>query len=138
MSKNTVIPNQSSQAAQTILQRMPKEIVDSFTEQQLSYLHAALGVRSWKKHSVDVRSTFGIPFTTTQIYYVFLIGKNRRDLSRREQQISAITTAVVVSFLIIICMMLGMLGLYLLKSALGIDLFEGFSLGIWAWFKSLF
>jgi len=24
------------------------------------------------------------------------------------------------------------------KSALGIDIFEGFSLGIWSWFKALF
>jgi hypothetical protein len=27
--------------------------------------------------------------------------------------------------------------LYLIKSALGINLFEGFSLGLWDWLKSL-
>jgi hypothetical protein len=29
------------------------------------------------------------------------------------------------------------LALYILKSALGIDLFEGFSLGLWSWLKQL-
>lgn len=32
----------------------------------------------------------------------------------------------------------GLLLLYLLKSALGIDLVPGFSLGIWGWFKDVF
>ena len=30
----------------------------------------------------------------------------------------------------------GLLILYLIKSALGINLFENFSLGIWSWFKA--
>jgi hypothetical protein len=34
-------------------------------------------------------------------------------------------------------MLAGLLLLYLVKSALGIDLFDGYSFGIWHWFKSL-
>jgi hypothetical protein len=29
----------------------------------------------------------------------------------------------------------GVLALYLIKSALGIDLIEGFSFGVWGWFQ---
>jgi hypothetical protein len=32
---------------------------------------------------------------------------------------------------------MGILVLYLVKSALGINLIEGFSFGIWDWFKGL-
>lgn len=35
------------------------------------------------------------------------------------------------------CTGLGFLVLYLVKSAMGINLFDDFSLGIWDWFKSL-
>ena len=33
---------------------------------------------------------------------------------------------------------LAVLVLYLVKSALGIDLVPGFSLGVWGWFKGVF
>ncbi|MGB3726210.1 MAG: 3-phosphoshikimate 1-carboxyvinyltransferase [Glaciecola sp.] len=133
-----VIPKKPPQALQNFLQRMPKEVVDSFSETQLNHLHEALGVRSWKKHSIDVRSTFAIPFTTKRIYYVFLVGRNTRELSRGEKRISAFASLLVISVFLMVSMVIGLLILYLLKSALGIDLFEGFSLGIWSWFKEQF
>lgn len=138
MDKKNVIPKQQAPEIRNILQRMPKEVAESFSETQLDYLHAALGVRSWKRHSIDLRSTFFIPFAKVRIYYVFLVGKNRRELSRREAKISAITSALFVSLFLLACTLLGLLILYLIKSALGINLFEGFSLGIWSWFKEQF
>ncbi|MFC3121400.1 3-phosphoshikimate 1-carboxyvinyltransferase [Agaribacter flavus] len=134
--KNT-IPKQRTQSVNNILQRMPKDVADSFSDEQLSHLHAALGARSWKKHSIDLRSTFAIPFSRTRIYYVFLVGKNYRELSRSEEKISAITSAILISFFVLISTLFGLLALYLLKSWLGINLFEDFSLGIWGWFKNL-
>jgi len=136
--KKNIIPKQQAPEVKTILQRMPKDVADSFTATQLDHLHAALGVRSWKRHSIDIRSTFFIPFAKVRIYYVFLVGKNRRELSRREAQISAFTSAIFISLFLLASTLLGLLILYLIKSALGIDLFQGFSLGIWAWFKEQF
>ena len=124
-------------ALQSILDRMPKEVADSFTEEQLSHLHSALGARSWKKHSLDIRSTFPVPFIKRRIYFVLLMGRNRRDLTRREKQLSAITFALFIAAFIGASTLSGLLVLYLIKSALGINLFEGFSLGIWGWFKDL-
>ncbi|GLR71797.1 hypothetical protein GCM10007852_27050 [Agaribacter marinus] len=133
----TVIPKGQPQAVKNILQRMPKEIAESFSEEQLAHLHTALGARSWKKHSIDIRSTFSIPLSPTSIYYVFLVGKNHREMSRREQRISALTSALIISLFVLFSMLVGLLTLYLLKSWLGINLFEDFSLGIWDWFKGL-
>lgn len=124
-------------AVKSLLDRMPPEVAESFTEEQLAHLHSALGARSWKKHSVDIRSTLPIPFIRRRIYFVLLMGRNRRDLTRREKQLSAITFALFIAAFIGASTLFGILVLYLIKSALGIDLFKGFSLGIWDWFKDL-
>ena len=124
-------------AVKSLLDRMPPEVAESFTEEQLAHLHSALGARSWKKHSVDIRSTFPVPFIRRRIYFVLLMGRNRRDLTRREKQLSAITFALFIAAFIGASTLFGILVLYLIKSALGIDIFKGFSFGVWDCFKGL-
>ncbi len=121
---------------QHLLGRMPQEIADTFTEAQLASLRLALGARSWGRHAVDIRGT--VVFWRWRYYYVFLLGRNRRELTRREKQLSLLLQAVFLSVLLLLSTLLGLLVLYLVKSALGIDLFPGFSLGIWSWFKQQF
>lgn len=121
---------------QHLLGRMPQDIADTFTEAQLASLRLALGARSWGRHAVDVRGT--VVFWRWRYYYVFLLGRNRRELTRREKQLSLLLQAVFLSVLLLLSTLLGLLVLYLVKSALGIDLFPGFSLGIWSWFKQQF
>jgi hypothetical protein len=121
---------------QHLLGRMPQDIADTFTEAQLASLRLALGARSWGRHAVDVRGT--VVFWRWRYYYVFLLGRNRRELTRREKQLSLLLQAVFLSALLLLSTLLGLLVLYLVKSALGIDLFPGFSLGIWSWFKQQF
>ena len=123
-------------AVQKLLERMPSEVQQSFTEAQLSYLRVALGARQWGKHQLDLRGTLRI--FHWRYYYVVVAGRNLRDGQRSQQQLSRLMLAVIISLLLICSAGLGLLVLYLLKSALGIDLFDGFSLGIWSWFKTLF
>lgn len=120
-----------------LLRKMPQNVAQSFSEEQLNHLHSALGANSWKRHSIDVRTTFPVPFVKSRLYFVLLVGRNRRDLSRQERQISAFTFALIVSGFVIASALFGLLVLYLLKSALGIDLVKGHSTGIWDWFKGL-
>jgi hypothetical protein len=127
----------SEPAIQNLLSRMPSNVAKSFSDEQLISLKVAVGSRSWGKHKIDFRGTFPIPFFSSKIYYVFLMGRNYRTLTRQEQFISALTLAVFVTLLIITSVLLGILVLYLLKSALGINLIDGFSFGIWDWFKEL-
>lgn len=124
-------------AIKTLLSRMPPSVAESFNEEQLNHLLTAIGSRSWGKHAIDLRGTFKIPFYPWRFYYVYLMGKNHRELSRKEKRISFITGVVCFSLFLMICVLLGLLVLYLIKSALGIDLFPNFSLGIWGWFKEL-
>ena len=121
-------------AIQKLLDRMPSEVQQSFTEAQLSYLRVALGARQWGKHKLDVRGTLGLG--SWRYYYVLVAGRNKRS-EHRSHKAGLLVKAVLVSVLLIISIVLGLLLLYLLKSALGIDLFADFSLGIWGWFKEL-
>ena len=123
-------------AIQKLLDRMPVDMQQSFTETQLSYLRVALGARQWGKHKVDLRGTLGLG--RWRYYYVLVAGRNIRGSQRSEHhsyKAGLLVKAVLVSVLLVISMALGLLLLYLLKSALGIDLFADFSLGIWGWFK---
>ena len=90
-------PSTADPALNSLLKRMPPEVAESFTDEQLSHLHSALGARSWKKHSLDIRSTFPVPFAKSRVYFVLLMGRNRRELTRREKQISAFTFALFVA-----------------------------------------
>lgn len=119
-----------------LFERLPEEMHASFTDEQLIHLKIALGARSWGDHKIDFRGT--VKFLRWRYYYVFLAGRNRRDLSRRERAISRLIQAGLVSLFLCFSTGLGLLILYLLKSAAGIDLFPGFSLGIWDWFKTSF
>lgn len=115
-------------------ERLPDDLKDSFTPEQLSALKVAFGARKWGQHSIDLRGTLRL--WHWRYYFVFLAGRNRRDLSRREQQLSRMATAFALSLFLLFSIMLGLLVLYLVKSALGIDIFPNFSLGIWGWFKA--
>lgn len=125
-------------AIKKLLSRMPEEVANSFTDQQLTHLLTAVGSRSWGKHKVDLRGTFKLPFYQWRFYYVFLAGRNYRELSRKEKRMSLLIATIISTLFLMFSATLGLLVLYLIKSALGIDLFPGFSLGIWGWFKSSF
>ncbi|MBE0365585.1 hypothetical protein PULV_b0190 [Pseudoalteromonas ulvae UL12] len=126
----------SDSAIQNLLERMPKDVQDSFTESQLAHLRVALGARSWGNHKVDLRSTF--KFFKYRYYYVFVAGRNRRELSRQEKQFALMVQALFVSGFIIFSALFGIFVLYIIKSALGIDIFPNFSFGVWSWFKETF
>lgn len=134
MSKHTT-ESVNHPAIQNVLDKMPVEVAQSFSATQIAHLHSALGTRSWKKHPVDIRSTFPIPFVKRRIYFVLLIGRNRRELSRREKHISAITVTLIITAFIGISTFFGLMVLYLIKWKLGIDIFpdSNFKLGHWFW-----
>ena len=118
-----------------LLEKMPKKVATSFNEEQLSHLRNAIGAREWGKHKVDVRGT--VKFFKWRYYYVILAGRNRRSLSEKEVKVARVLTASIVATFITFAVLLGLIVIYLIKSALGINLIDGWSLGLWAWFKSV-
>ena len=127
---------QHDPAIRSLLERMPKNIQTTFTDEQLTHLKIAIGARQWGNHAVDCRGV--IKLFKYRYYYVFLAGRNRRELSAKEQKIARFTQAFILSIAIIFIILFTFLVLYLIKSALGIDIFEGYSFGVWSWFKGLF
>jgi hypothetical protein len=119
-----------------LLERMPQEVQDSFSEEQLVNIKLAIGARTWGNHAIDIRST--IKFFRYRYYYVFVAGSNRRELSRREKRLGLLVHATFATLFLSFSILLGVLVLYLIKSAAGIDIFPNFSFGVWGWFKETF
>lgn len=117
-----------------LLEKMPKKIADSFDEEQLSHLRNAIGAREWGRHKVDLRGT--VKVFKWRYYYVILAGRNRRSLSDKELKMARLLSVSLLAGFTFLSLILGLLALYLLKSALGINLFEGWSLGLWNWLKN--
>ena len=69
---------------------------------------------------------------------MLLAGRNRRTLTEREKRIQRLSMALVLAAFLLFSTAVGILVLYLLKSALGIDLLPGFSFGVWGWFQQEF
>ena len=105
----------------------------SFSDAQLLALKIALGGRTWGAHALDLR--FTLKWWRWQYYFVLLAGRNRRTLTEREKRIQRLSMALVLAAFLLFSTAVGILVLYLLKSALGIDLIPGFSFGVWGWFQ---
>ncbi|WP_240615552.1 3-phosphoshikimate 1-carboxyvinyltransferase [Alteromonas facilis] len=118
-----------------LLQRMPSNISSTFSTEQLIGLRSAIGVRGTKLHGVDIRTTFKVPLFPFSFYMVFLMGKDKRSLSEKEKGFAIIFFIIAMSLVATSLLLLIALILYLLKSALGINLFDEYSLGLWEWFN---
>lgn len=87
------------------------------------------------RHPVDFRRSF--PFLHRRYFVVFLLGRDLRKRPRESGAFSRIFTTLSVTVLILFCLLSMLLALYMLKSALGIDVFKHFHVGIWDWFIHL-
>lgn len=114
-------------------QRLPENLRESFSVQQLEGLRSAFATRSWARHKVDLRGTFRL--WSNQYYFVFVGGRNKRNLSRGQRSLSLAAKASVITLFLLFSVLVGLVALYLIKSALGINLLPNYSLGLWDWFK---
>jgi len=72
------LPVREEPAIINLLSRMPTEVKESFTEEQLAHLRNAVVTRQWGAHRVDFRTTFGL--FRRRYYLVFLAGHNIRSI----------------------------------------------------------
>ena len=120
----------------SLLSRMPENVQRTFSDKQLIHLKVAIGARQWGKHTVDYRGV--IKFFKYRYYFVLLAGRNRRELSEKEQKIAGILQAITIAIFSFFVITILLLVVYLMKSALGIDIFSNHSFGVWSWFSDLF
>jgi hypothetical protein len=114
--------------------RIPRDVAAGFSDEQLLAIRRAFGARMRGAHVVDVRLSLPLPFK--RLYIVLLLGSERRTIARRhdDRRDSPLATAgnfvfAVLFFGLLLTALLGIL--YVVKSALGIDLVPGMSLGLW-------
>jgi len=142
MAKNKVVNMQTREQLKAdqrlgkILCLMPRHIQDSFTDEQLKNLKVAITASGWKKHAIDIRSS--ISLFSYRYYYAFIGGREQREMSRREIRFQRLIYLLFFSLFLTFSAALGILLLYLIKSAIGIDIFPDFSFGVWSWFKGAF
>ncbi|NVC62474.1 hypothetical protein FC652_04950 [Vibrio sp. 05-20-BW147] len=129
--------NKANKAVAQFYHTLDTEVAASLNAKQKQEIElAVLSLGLVAKHSVDVRKS--LPWFGKRYYLVLLCGRDRRQQLRSEESKLANFLAVSFTVLLILALVgLSSLALYLLKSALGIDIFENFSLGLWDWFKDL-
>jgi len=115
----------------SLLSRLPQNTASELTDIQLSHLKVAIGNDQYRTHKVDIRGTFPVPFYPSRIYFVLLMGRNIRSLSRQEKYIAMSSMILLTALFFVFSTALGLMLIYVVKSALGIDLFESYSLGFW-------
>lgn len=115
-------------AFERMVSRMPAASRATFTPEQMAVL-SQISKPPPTRHWIDYRVS--LPFFGGRYYLTLLFGKERRLLSRikSEGQASVTKTSIVyvaiLWFLITIGLISGILFLYLVKSAFGLDLFSG-------------
>ena len=107
----------------------PVGFIKDFSDEQIAGLNAACVDADTRFHSIDYRTSisfFGIPF-----YVTFLMGRERRSRERLAEegqtQVHRVAIAHIILTLLIglSCIAAVACVLYLIKSAVGIDLFDG-------------
>lgn len=114
-----------------LLASMPPDVADSFSTEQLESLDRAIAASRWQEQSHPLDLRFTVKLWRYRYYLVLLGGRNRRELSRLQYQFGRLWLALAIVFFMSLCMLVGLAGLYVIKSALGIDIFGSFSLGFW-------
>ena len=129
-------PQTRPPAIERFYAQLDPQISEELTpEQKAGVEKAVLAITLGARHKVDIRRSF--PFFGKRFYLVFLLGRDLRQQHRQESTLSRIllTFLLLIAVLFVTCCIL--LTLYMIKSALGIDVFQNFHVGIWDWWLSL-
>ena len=114
---------------QNIVNRIPRDVLKTFTPEQMQAVGDAMRKSLEGRHIIDYRTTFRWMFK--RYYLVLLVGKDRRkqvrqDMAKRRAWWSGIFTAVALLLLALgmatFAISATMLFVYAVKSAFGIDL----------------
>lgn len=123
------IDNHTDPFTHHVYESIDPRVRETFTPSQVHAIETAIRAnKPYQKHPVDLRGV--IPLFFIRFYFVLLMGRDRRLPTRNKEdkrRKKASLTSAMLSVYTLACMLLpiGLGLLYLIKSALGIDLFEG-------------
>jgi hypothetical protein len=116
-----------------VLNKIDFNILESLSDEQLATIEDAINTCQLReKHAFDLRGKINLFFM--KYYFVFLIGRDRRAFvedieAERIRKVSLIGNLVYFIFIIFAIFFSTAVGLYLIKTLLGIDLFPGVHMG---------
>ena len=116
-----------------VLNKIDFNILESLSDEQLATIEDAINTCQLReKHAFDLRGKINLFFM--KYYFVFLIGRDRRAFvedieAERIRKVSLIGNLVYFIFIILAIFFSTAVGLYLIKTLLGIDLFPGVHMG---------
>ena len=105
------------------------------SEQRKSIERAIIATGLGSNNKVDIRKSISI--FNKRYFFVFLLGRDFRQQLRNESPFAVFIMTLLIALGVLSLFSLAVVTLYLIKSALGIDIFPNFSFGIWDWFKEL-
>lgn len=115
--------------ADMVVRDVPPRVRATMTEEQIKAVRSAVERSATKRrHAIDVR--FVLPLLFTQIYVVLLVGKDTRtatllDQEERRARAGFHVSAVAIAIASAIAIAAAFAALYVMKSSLGLDLFDG-------------
>jgi len=123
----------SDEFSKKFFEKIPHSIRESLTAEQYQAIEKAYS-EQWKRHPLDFRFSFG--FWRWRYYVVLIGGRDRRRLTRKQQRFFSLAEFYFLMAYAASSALFGLLILYLIKSALGIDIFPNFHVGIWGWLQT--
>lgn len=115
---------------------LDENVIDSLSEtQKKSIEHALIATGLGTNNRVDIRKSISV--FNKRYFFVLLLGRDYRQQLRKESPFALFMLTLLVAMGILGVLGLAIFALYLIKSAMGIDIFHHFSFGVWDWFKSL-
>ena len=103
----------------SFLRRIPLDVSDTFTDMQLIAISDAMQFQSSKLHPLDFRGT--VTIWNKPFYFAALGGVDHRYLTRAQKSVIQFEEVLVFLSFTVISIVIGIVGLYLTKYALGID-----------------
>ena len=137
MNCNTNCTQENSTIKDRFFNSMSDDVLLSFTPEQKQEIEKSIIKNtSGSDHCIDLRPVIG--FGKWRYYTVFIVGKDRRYQTRKRASLSLLVKSLLILFSCIGLFMFAILTMYLIKSALGIDIFKHFSFGVWDAFRNTF
>ena len=128
-------PHEVDPYTQHILNSLEPGVLATLNLWQLRAITQAINANTpYKKHPVDFRVTVNLFFI--KFYLVFFMGRDRRNRQRQEEikiknLAGKVTTYGIYYLLIMAGIVILLLGMYIIKSLLGIDIFPNHHLSDW-------
>jgi len=115
---------------------LSKQTAEQLTaEQKTEVEKAIIAITLASRHKADLR--WSLPFFGKRFYLVFLISRDMCKRARHESTLFDLLVAFLLLSGFLFLMLCVLLTLYMIKSALGIDVFHNFHVGIWDWWRSI-